>query len=145
MKRIIAALLAAIMMIMPMCVETFAEETNYDDLVMPCYDYIQTLRSTITEGSLGFVTIYSSTYCESSDKTVVLNSHLQQSANGSSGWSNYKSYSTTKTGTGTSEIEKTIYAPAGYYYRTYTHVQVKNSSNVIVEVETLYSVNTIER
>lgn len=144
MKRIFAVLLAAIMMIMPMCVETFAED-NYDDLVMPCYDYFQNLRSIITKGSLGFVTIYSSVHCASSDKTIVLNSHLQQSANGSSGWSNYKSYSTTNTGTGTSEIEKTIYAPAGYYYRTYTHVQVKNSSNVIVEVATLYSTNTVER
>ena len=137
MKRFLAVILAVTMMVVPLCVGAVASdgETNYDDLVAPCYTYINSISAGLSKGALGFVTCTSDFISFETDKTFVLTCYLQRT-DGSAAWSNYKSETKTFTGKGSFTIEKSWFAPANYAYRTYTKVQVKNSAGTVVETVT---------
>ena len=134
MKRIISLLLSAILLVAPFGVSSYAE-SNYDDLVAPCYDNLDMIGAGITEGILGFVTCTSDFVSFETNKTFVLTCYLQRT-DGESGWVNYKSKTETYTGKGSYTIEKSWFAPSGYAYRTYTKLQIKNSAGTIVETAT---------
>lgn len=140
MKRILSIVLAVIMMVLPLSVSTIAsgDNANYDDLVAPCYDNVTTISAGITKGSLGFVTCTSHFKSVENGKTFVMTCYLQRT-DGSDSWANYKSTSETYSGAGGYTISKNWFAPAGYAYRTYTKVQVKNSAGTVIETITTFS------
>lgn len=136
MKKILSLILAAILMATPMCVETYAEgEANYDDLVAPCFIYLDIIGSGITEAALGFVTCTSNIICLDSGLTFVLTCELQRT-NENTGWVTYKTKTETFTEPGSHTIEKNWFAPANYAYRVKTTVVIKNSSGTVVETVT---------
>lgn len=137
MKKLTSLLLALVLIVMPLSIEAFASETdtNYDDLVAPCYTNLSSIGAGISEGVLGFVTCTSEAISVATDKTFVLTCYLQRTSD--SGWENYKSTSDTfSDDTSYFAMEKNWFAPAGYAYRTYTKLEVKNSSGTIVETAT---------
>lgn len=140
MKRIFSIVLAVIMMVLPLSVSTIASggDANYDDLVAPCYNNISSISAGITKGVLGFVTCTSHFKSVENGKTFVMTCYLQRT-DGSDSWANYKSTSETYSGGGSYIIEKDWFAPAGYAYRTYTKVQVKNSAGTVIETITTFS------
>lgn len=139
MKKILSVILAVIMMAMPLCVGSAAEiDVNYDDLVAPCFTYIDSISAGILEGVLGFVNCMSDFISYQTDKTFVLTCYLQRT-DGTYAWANYKSDSETYSGKGSYTIEKNWFAPSGYDYRVYTKLQVKNSAGTIVETATVAS------
>lgn len=104
--------------------------------VSPRYTHIATVSATIGEKSLGFVLCGSTYTCLLDNYTFTLTCTLQRT-DGSTGWQDYKTHTETFTDVGTNIIEKTWYAPAGYTYRTYTTVVVKNSrTGKVVETAT---------
>ena len=137
MKKIIALLLTVVLLAAPFGMSAYAE-TNYDDLVAPCYDNLDSISSGISEGLLGFVTCTSAFISFENNKTFVLTCYLQRT-DGESGWENYKSKTETYTGKGSYTIEKSWFAPSGYAYRTYTKLQIKNSAGTVVETATVAS------
>lgn len=134
MKKLLSIILAVVLLAAPMCVESYASEgdVNYDDLVMPCYTYIDSVGAGISEAALGFV--YCTSNCSSfqTDKTFVLTCTLQRT-DGSSAWANYKTTTETFSGKGSFTISKTWLAPAPYDYRVLTTLTVKNSAGTVVE------------
>lgn len=134
MKKLLSFILAFVMLIVPMCIEAHASDgdVNYDDLVMPCYIYIDSISAGITEGVLGFVICLSDFICLQTDKNYVLTCTLQR-CTASSAWENYKSKTETFSGKGSFTIEKTWFAPASYDYRVLTTLTVKNSAGTVVE------------
>lgn len=140
MKRLLAVILAVILMIVPLCVGAVAsEDTTSESVVMPRYTTINSISSGISKGLLGFVDCTSNFVSFETDKTFVLTCYLQRTDE-DSGWSNYKSKSETFSGDGLSfSIDKSWFAPAGYAYRTYTKLQVKNSAGTVVETATIAS------
>ena len=137
MKKILSLILALVMMIMPLCVEAFADDSdvNYDDQIMPCYTYLDSIVAGITEKALGFVCCTSSFITFESDKTCILTCYLQRT-DGRAAWDNYKSQTKTFCESGSSSIDKTWYAPSGYSYRVYTLLVIKNSSGALLETAT---------
>lgn len=136
MKKILSLILAVILMTTPMCVQSYAEgETNYDDLIAPCYIYLDVIGSCITEAALGFVTCTSNAICLDSGLTLVLTCALQRT-DGTQAWADYKTKTETYTNPGTHTIEKNWFAPANYAYRVMTTVVIKNSSGTVVETAT---------
>lgn len=140
MKRILSIILAVIIMAVPMCLGAMAadSETNDDDSVAPRYQNLTEISAGISEGILGFVNCTSDFLSYETDKTFVLTCYLQRTDE-NSGWSNYKSESETFSGKGIFSINKSWFAPAGYAYRVYTKLQVKNSAGTIVETATIAS------
>lgn len=136
MKKILSLILAAILMAAPMSVESYAaDDTNFDDLVAPCYIYLDAIKAGISEAALGFVTCTSNAICLDSGLTFVLTCELQRT-NENTGWVTYKTKTETYTNPGTHTIEKNWFAPANYAYRVKTTVVIKNSSGTVVETET---------
>lgn len=137
MKKLLSLILALIMLAVPMCVQTYATEgeTNYDDLVMPCYTYISSISAGISKGTLGFVDCLSDFVSFDNGLTFVLTCTLQRT-DGSDAWSAYKSKSETYSGMGSYTIEKSWFAPANYAYRVLTTLTVKNSAGTVVETAT---------
>lgn len=140
MKKILSVILAFIMLVMPMCVEAYASDgdVNYDDLVMPCYDYVSSVRAGLSEAILGFVNCTSNCTSFQADKTFVLTCTLQR-CTASSAWMTYKTTTETFSGKGSFTIEKKWFAPANYAYRVYTTVTVKNSAGTVVETASVAS------
>lgn len=139
MKKILSLVLAAILMVVPVCVEAYAEgDTNYDDLVAPCFTYLDVVKAGITEAALGFVTCTSNAICLDSGLTLVLTCALQRT-DGTQAWADYKTKTETYTNPGTHTIEKNWFAPANYAYRVKTTVVIKNSSGTTLETATLAS------
>lgn len=134
MKKTLSLILAVILMLTPLCVQTYASESdvNYDDLVAPCYSNLDAIGACISEGVLGFVTCTSCFISFTENRTFVLTCYLQRTEEGE-GWLNYKSTSETYTGKGSYTIEKNWFAPAGYDYRVYTLLEVKNSAGTVIE------------
>ena len=137
MKKIVALLLTVVLLAAPLGMSAYAE-ANYDDLVAPCYTYLNSISAGISEGVLGFVTCTSDFISSETNKTFVLTCYLQRT-DGESGWVNYKSKTETFTGKGYYDIEKSWFAPSGYAYRTYTKLQIKNSAGTVVETATVAS------
>lgn len=107
--------------------------------VTPRYTHITAVKATIGEKALGFVLCASTYSCNLEDYYFTVTCDLQRT-DGSAAWSNYKSSTETFTTSGTVTLEETWYAPAGYAYRTYTTVVVKNSrTSKVVETATTYS------
>ncbi|MBR3835245.1 MAG: hypothetical protein IKJ69_00460 [Clostridia bacterium] len=132
MKKVFALLFAFVLLVVG-CFNVTA--TNEASEVMPRYTHISYVTAGIYEGSLGFVTCTSTYSCLYEDYTFTLTCALQRT-NGS-GWVNYKTETQSFTSVGANAIEKTWYAPAGYTYRTYTTVVVKNSrTGKVVETAT---------
>lgn len=140
MKKFLSLMLAVILLSMPLCVQSHASETgvNYDDLVAPCYENINLIAADIAKGSLGFVNCFSKFISLETNKTFVLTCYLQRT-DGTYAWENYKSKSETYSSSGSFSIEKNWFAPAGYDYRVYTKLQVKNSAGTVVETATITS------
>ncbi len=141
MKKLLSFVLALVLFAAPMCVEAYASDgdVNYDDLVMPCFTYIDSISAGISEAALGFVNCTSNVISFQADKTFVLTCTLQRT-DGSSPWEAYKTKTETFSGKGSFTIEKTWFAPATYDgYRVYTVVTVKNSSGMPVETATITS------
>lgn len=134
MKKLVSILIMVALMVAPLGVSTYAE-TNYDDLVAPCYDNLTSIGAGISEKALGFVACTSDFISYETDKTFVLTCYLQRT-DGNSGWVNYKSKTETYTGKGSYTISKSWFAPSGYAYRVYTKLQIKNSAGTIVETAT---------
>lgn len=135
MKKLLSFILALVLFAVPMCVEADASEgdVNYDDLVMPCYTYIDSISACITEAALGFVDCMSNCTSFQADKTFVLTCTLQRT-DGSTAWQNYKTTTETFSGKGSFTITKTWFAPATYdAYRVLTTLSVKNSAGTVVE------------
>lgn len=135
MKKLLSIILAVVLLAAPMCVEAYASDgdVNYDDLVMPCYTYIDSISSGITKAALGFVNCTSNCISFQEDKTFVLTCTLQRT-DGSTPWENYKTKTESFSGMGSFTIEKTWFAPATYdAYRVLTTLSVKNSAGTVVE------------
>lgn len=104
--------------------------------VIPRYTHIALVSATIGEKALGFVLCNSTYACSLKDYTFTLTCTLQRT-DGSAAWADYKSTTETFTDVGGNLIEETWYAPAGYAYRTYTTIVVKNSrTGKVVETAT---------
>ena len=135
MKKLLSIILTVILLGAPMCVEAYASDgdVNYDDLVMPCYNYISSISAGISEAAMGFVNCTSNAKSFQADKTFVLTCTLQRT-DGSTAWQNYKTTTETFYGKGSFTIEKTWFAPATYdAYRVLTTLTVKNSAGTVVE------------
>ena len=138
MKKLLSFILAFVLFAVPMCVEAYESDgdVNYDDLVMPCYTYIDSIGAGISEAALGFVNCTSNVKSFQTDKTFVLTCTLQRT-DGSTAWQNYKTTTETFSGQGSFTIEKTWFAPATYDgYRVLTTLTVKNSAGTVVETAT---------
>ncbi|MBR3766916.1 MAG: hypothetical protein IKL10_01580 [Clostridia bacterium] len=137
MKKIISVVLAVILLAMPLCTEAFASdgEANYDDLVAPCFTYLDSISACISKGILGFVTCTTGFISFDTNKTFVLTCYLQRT-DGTHAWENYKSYSETYTENGSHAFEKNWFAPAGHDYRVLSVLEIKNSAGVILETAT---------
>ena len=140
MKKLLSVILAFVLIALPMCVEAYASdgEANYDDLVMPCYDYVSSVSAGLSEAILGFVNCTSNCTSFQADKTFVLTCTLQR-CTASSAWMTYKTTTETFSGKGSFTIEKKWFAPANYAYRVYTTVTVKNSAGTVVETASVAS------
>jgi len=135
MKKLLSFILAVVLFVVPMCVESYASDgdVNYDDLVMPCYNYISSISAGISEAALGFVNCTSNVKSFQADKTFVLTCTLQR-CTASSPWEAYKTKTETFSGKGSFTISKTWFAPATYDgYRVLTTLTVKNSAGTVVE------------
>lgn len=107
--------------------------------VTPRYVLLSALSAGISEEALGFVTCTSTYSCLHEDYTFVLTCTLQRT-DGTTVWVDYKTATETFTEIGSKGITKNWFAPAGYAYRTYTTVVVKNSrTSKVVETATTYS------
>ena len=138
MKKLLSILLAAVLLAVPMCTEACASDgdVNYDDLVMPCYTYIDSIGSGISKASLGFVVCTSTCTSFQADKTFVLTCTLQR-CTASTPWEAYKTKTESFSGMGSFTIEKTWFAPATYdAYRVVTTLTVKNSAGTVLETAT---------
>lgn len=137
MKKLLSLILATILLAMPMCVEAYASDgdVNYDDLVMPCYLYIDMIGAGLSEGVLGFVNCTSTFVSYETDKTFVLRCALQRT-DGSQAWEDYKYTTETYSGMGSYTISKKWFAPANYAYRVKTTLTIKNSAGTVVETAT---------
>lgn len=136
MKKTVSLILAVILMVIPMCIESYAEgETNYDDLVAPCYNYLSTIRAGISEASLGFVNCTSNAVCLDDGITMELTCALQRT-DGTHAWEDYKTKTQTTTSSVTNTISKSWFAPANYAYRVKTTVVIKSSSGTTLETAT---------
>lgn len=137
MKKILSFIFAVVLLLIPMCVETYASDSdvNYDDLVMPCYTYLDSISSGISEAALGFVNCTSNFISFDNGLTFVLTCTLQRT-DGSYAWEAYKTKTETYTGKGSYTISKTWFAPANYAYRVYTTLTIKNSAGTVVETAT---------
>ena len=115
-------------------------ETTYSEsTVTPRYVLLSLVSAGINKEALGFVTCTSSYSCMAEDYTFVLTCTLQRT-NSTTAWVDYKTATDTFTDVGVNVVEKSWYAPAGYAYRTYTTVVVKNSrTSKVVETATTYS------
>ncbi len=132
MKKVFSMLLAVVLLLVG-CINVSATDIKTE--VTPRYIHIVYVSAGIDEGSLGFMTCLSTYNCMTDGYTFTLTCSLQRT-NGS-GWVDYKTETQTFTSLGTNAIEKTWYAPAGYTYRTYTTVVVKNSrTGKVVETAT---------
>ena len=138
MKKLLSILLAAVLLAAPMCTEACASDgdVNYDDLVMPCYTYIDSIGACITEAALGFVNCSSTCTSFQADKTFVLTCTLQR-CTASTPWEAYKTKTESFSGMGSFTISKTWFAPATYdAYRVVTTLTVKNSAGTVLETAT---------
>ncbi|MBQ7044298.1 MAG: hypothetical protein IJN78_06790 [Clostridia bacterium] len=138
------ALILSLIIIIVSCINVSAQSTASHNLLgldtysnaNSRYTHITAVSATIGEKSLGFVICNSSYICILDNYTFTLTCTLQRT-DGSTGWQDYKTHTETFTDVGTNIIEKTWYAPAGYTYRTYTTVVVKNSrTGKVVETAT---------
>ena len=77
MKKFIALLLTIVLLAAPLGMSAYAE-TNYDDLVAPCYTYVDIISAGISEGVLGFVNCTSDFVSFENNKTFVLTCYLQR-------------------------------------------------------------------
>ena len=143
MKKILALILSIIMSI-TCCLSVAASENlgitgDLEAVVTPRYTHINSISATIGERALGFVLCASTYSCMLDNYTFVLTCTLQRT-DGTTGWVNYKTETQTFTDLGTNVLENTWFAPAGYAYRTYTTIVVKNSrTSKVVETATTYS------
>ena len=139
MKKILSLILATILMAIPMCVESYAtDDTNYDDLVAPCYTHISAIRSILSEGILGFVTCTSNGVTFKEGVTMEVTCCLQRCTEDTA-WQDYKTKTETLNESGTLTIEKNWFAPANYAYRVKTTVKIKSASGTVLETATLNS------
>lgn len=140
MKKLLSVIIAVILTATPLCVQTYATErnVNYDDLIAPCYNNLDSVIACISKGSLGFVNCTSGFISFNENKTFVFTCYLQRT-DGSQAWENYKSKTETYTTSGSYTIAKSWFAPAGYDYRVLTKLQVKNSSGTVIETATVAS------
>lgn len=140
MKKILALILS-IVMLSTCCIYASADSTENPDLsslseITPRYTHINLVSAGIDEKALGFVICESTYNCTLDNYTFVLTCTLQRT-DGTTGWQTYKTATETYTTIGTHIIDKTWFAPAGYAYRTFTTVVVKNSrTQKVVETAT---------
>ena len=107
--------------------------------VTPRYILLSYVSAGIAEELLGFIRCTSTAACMHDGYTFVLTCTLQRT-DGSTGWVNYKTYTETFLDLGENAIEKSWFAPAGYTYRTYTEIVIKNGrTGKIVETATAKS------
>ncbi len=107
--------------------------------VTPRYILLSYVSAGIAEESFGFIRCTSTANCMHEDYTFVLTCSLQRT-DGSTGWLNYKTKTETFTEVGENIIWKSWFAPAGYTYRTYTEIVIKNGrTGKIVETATAKS------
>ena len=115
----------------------FFASTNQS--ITPRYILLSYVSAGIVEKSLGFIQCTSTANCMYDGYTFVLTCTLQRT-DGSTGWVNYKTYTETFLDLGENVIEKSWFAPAGYTYRTYTEIVIKNGrTNKVVETATAKS------
>lgn len=143
MKKIISVLLSMIMLfsISALSVQVNAydaEESVVFAQIEPRFQYADSATAGITKGSLGFVTCLSQCTILAKGVNVTLTCTLQRT-DGSEAWANYKSTSITFASPDMRSIEKSWFAPAGYAYRTYTKMQIKNSAGTVLETVTVAS------
>ena len=144
MLKKILSLFLSIIMCFSCCLvasaETQVELEPYSESseITPRYTYLSLVSAGIDKEALGFVLCASTYNCMYNGYTFVLTCTLQRT-DGTTGWVSYKTTSKTYTEIGTNGIEKTWFAPAGYAYRTHTKIEIKNSSNRVVETGTCAS------
>ncbi|MBQ7043678.1 MAG: hypothetical protein IJN78_03640 [Clostridia bacterium] len=144
MKRILALALSVVMMF-SCCVFASAEsntetfELSGQSEVTPRYTHLISVSAGIKEKALGFVFCESTYSCMHEDYTFVLTCTLQRT-DGTTGWQTYKTATETFLEIGTQVLSKTWFAPAGYAYRTFTTIVIKNSrTSKVVETATCAS------
>ncbi len=140
MKKLLSFIISVILLVMPMCVEANATDgdVNYDDQIMPCYEYLSSISAGISKAALGFVNCTSNLISFDDGLTFVIKCALQRT-DGTYAWADYKTETETHTGKGSYTIAKTLFAPANYAYRVKTTVTVKNSSGTVIETATINS------
>ena len=143
-KRILSLILCAVMM-STCCVFASAESnTEYFELpdqsmATSRYVHLNAVSAGISKEALGFVLCESTYNCMHEDYTFVLTCTLQRT-DGTTGWQTYKTATETFLEIGTQIMERTWYAPAGYAYRTFTTIVIKNSrTGKVVETATCAS------
>lgn len=141
MKRILALILSIVMML-SCCIFVSAEsntetfEIPIESEAAPRYTHLNTVSAAIEEKALGFVYCESTYNCMHENYTFVLTCTLQRT-DGTTGWQTYKTATETFTEIGTRGITETWFAPAGYAYRTFTTIVIKNSrTSKVVETAT---------
>ena len=141
MKRILALILSIVMMIS--CSIFVSAETNTGTFelpgetdITPRYTHLGSVSAGIKEKALGFVLCESTYACMYENYTFVLTCTLQRT-DGTTGWQTYKTATETFTDLGTNGMSRTWFAPAGYAYRTFTTIVIKNSrTSKVVETAT---------
>lgn len=144
MKRILAFMLSVIMM--SMCCICASAESNTETVEIPSqsengarYTHLISVSAGIKEKALGFVYCESTYNCMLENYTFVLTCTLQRT-DGTTGWQTYKTTTETFWETGTRGITENWFAPAGYAYRTFTTIVIKNSrTGKVVETATCAS------
>lgn len=142
MKRILAFMLSVVMMSM-CCIYASAEsntetfELMSDSETSPRYTHLGAVSAAIEEKALGFVYCESTYNCMHENYTFVLTCTLQRTDGSAAGWQTYKTTTETFLEIGTRIITETWFAPAGYAYRTFTTIVIKNSrTGKVVETAT---------
>ncbi|MBQ5591573.1 MAG: hypothetical protein IIU80_01355 [Clostridia bacterium] len=142
MKKILAFMLSLVMMSM-CCIYASAEsntetfELMSDSEASPRYTHLGAVSAGIKEKALGFVLCESTYACMHENYTFVLTCTLQRTDGSAAGWQTYKTTTETFLELGTNGITETWFAPAGYAYRTFTTIVIKNSrTGKVVETAT---------
>ena len=142
MKKITAFALAIIMFCSCCCFVSANDDADFSTETEQIsgnarYTHLSAVSAGIKEKALGFVYCESTYGCMLQDYTFVLTCTLQRTDGSVSGWQTYKTATETFTEIGHNGMSRNWFAPAGYAYRTFTTIVIKNSrTGKVVETAT---------
>lgn len=149
MKKILSVI-TALCVVGTMALSTYAyDEAEYPIMttpsygVMPIYDNVNYVASSIGINSSNKATC-SGSYFLYSEKKSVITMTLMKSSNGSTNWTKVESWTRTNNSQSPAGFSKTstYELNSSYYYCTYVQVQIYDSNNNVIETVGCFSNST---